>query len=180
MLEVAATMMREPLHITVKRNEHPLAGIEQSYIVVETDGAKLDILSELYEKSALSGGVIFRNNRRTLEWLEQKFTTRALAIFAMHGDMDAIDRADIQKNFRSSASHVLHATQMLARGMDTEQMTVIVNFDLPANPGQYVHHTGLGHRPNRRSTVINLVTVDDVPRVHEIEQFYDPQIEQRQ
>lgn len=74
---------------------------------------------------------------------------------------------------------VLLATQMLARVIDQEQMALIVNFDLPANPGEYVHRIGLGHRPGRMSAVIHLVTADDVPRVQEIEQFYNTQIEQR-
>lgn len=67
---------------------------------------------------------------------------------------------------------------MLTRGIDNEQMTLI-NLDLPANPGDYVHRTGLGHRSDRKSKVINLDTADDVSRVQEIEQFYITQIEKR-
>lgn len=179
MLEIAARMMSDPLHIMVKETDHPLDGIKQSYIVAETEDSKLDILSKLDQSSMLAQGVIFCNTRKTLEWLEQKLTARGLAISAMHGDMFATKRAAIMAGARSSTSHVLIATQMLARGIDKKPMTLIVNFDLPANPGDYIHRTGLGSRSDQNSTVINLITADDVSRVQEIERFYNTQIKER-
>ncbi|KAJ4147442.1 hypothetical protein LMH87_001959 [Akanthomyces muscarius] len=177
MLETAAKLMHDPLYITVAKTEYPLDGIKQSYIVVETEERKLDILSELYESSALARGIIFCNRRKKVEWLEQKLTDRGLATSAMHADMRAIDRADILAGFRASASRVLIATEMLARGLDVQQMTLIVNFELPANPENYIHRTGLGRHSGRKSPVINLITADEVPRVQEIEQLYNTRIE---
>lgn len=177
MLETAAKLMQDPLYITVAKTEYPLDGIKQSYIVVETEDRKLDILSELYESSALARGIIFCNRRKKVEWLEQKLTGRGLATSAMHADMPAIDRADILAGFRASASRVLIATEMLARGLDVQQMTLIVNFELPANPKNYIHRTGLGRHSGRKSPVINLITADEVPKVQEIEQLYNTRIE---
>lgn len=179
MLKVAARIMRDPLHIIVKRTKHPLNGIKQSYIAVETDDCKLDILSELDESSALAQGIIFCNTRRMLEWLEQNLIARGLDICAMHADMYATDRAAIMADFYSSTSRVMIATQMLARGLNVQQMIIVVNFDLPVNPEDYVNRVGLGGRPDRRSTVLNLITLNDVLKAQEIEKFYNIQFEQR-
>ncbi|KAJ5217454.1 hypothetical protein N7468_010462 [Penicillium chermesinum] len=113
MLEIAVRLIRDPLYITVGKAEHPLDGIEQSYIVVEVEDHKLDILSELDKSSALARGMIFCNTRQKLEWLEQKLTVRGLAISTMHADIISIECAAIMAGFRSSTSYVLIATKIL-------------------------------------------------------------------
>lgn len=180
MLDLAARIMPDYVHVMVKTSDDPLDGLHQSYSVAETEDAKLGILSELHESSALAKGVIFCNTRKTVEWLEQKLVARGWDVSAMHYDMPATDRGEMMADFRSSDSRVLIATQMLARGIDKEHMPLIVNFDLPADPKKYVERTGVvGPGSDRERAVINLVTAEEAARIQEIEKIYNAEIKQR-
>ena len=96
----------------------------------------------------------------------------------MHGDMDQGQRDVIMKEFRSGSSRVLIATDLLARGIDVQQVSLVINYDLPANRENYIHRIGRGGRFGRKGVAINFVTADDVRMMREIEQFYSTQIEE--
>ena len=84
----------------------------------------------------------------------------------------------IMKEFRSGSSRVLIATDLLARGIDVQQVSLVINYDLPANRENYIHRIGRGGRFGRKGVAINFVTADDVRMLREIEQFYSTQIEE--
>jgi translation initiation factor 4A len=96
----------------------------------------------------------------------------------MHGDMDQTQRDVIMKEFRSGSSRVLIATDLLARGIDVQQVSLVINYDLPANRENYIHRIGRGGRFGRKGVAINFVTADDVRMMREIEQFYSTQVEE--
>jgi len=96
----------------------------------------------------------------------------------MHGDMEQGQRDVIMKEFRSGSSRVLIATDLLARGIDVQQVSLVINYDLPANRENYIHRIGRGGRFGRKGVAINFVTADDVRMMREIEQFYSTQIEE--
>src|ERR1700712_5852074 len=96
----------------------------------------------------------------------------------MHGDMEQAQRDVIMKEFRSGSSRVLIATDLLARGIDVQQVSLVINYDLPANRENYIHRIGRGGRFGRKGVAINFVTADDVRMMREIEQFYSTQIEE--
>ena len=82
------------------------------------------------------------------------------------------------KEFRSGSSRVLIATDLLARGIDVQQVSLVINYDLPANRENYIHRIGRGGRFGRKGVAINFVTQDEVRMMREIEQFYSTQIEE--
>jgi translation initiation factor 4A len=82
------------------------------------------------------------------------------------------------KEFRSGSSRVLIATDLLARGIDVQQVSLVINYDLPANRENYIHRIGRGGRFGRKGVAINFVTAEDVRMMREIEQFYSTQIEE--
>jgi translation initiation factor 4A len=92
--------------------------------------------------------------------------------------MDQAQRDVIMKEFRSGSSRVLIATDLLARGIDVQQVSLVINYDLPANRENYIHRIGRGGRFGRKGVAINFVTADDVRMMREIEQFYSTQIEE--
>ena len=177
-LEVTTKFMRDPVRILVKKAELTLEGIKQFYIAVEKEDWKLDTLSDLYETVTITQAVIFCNTRRKVDWLTDKLASRDFTVSAMHGDMDQTQRDLIMKEFRSGSSRVLIATDLLARGIDVQQVSLVINYDLPANRENYIHRIGRGGRFGRKGVAINFVTADDVRMMREIEQFYSTQIEE--
>ncbi|EAU38411.1 eukaryotic initiation factor 4A [Aspergillus terreus NIH2624] len=177
-LEVTTKFMRDPVRILVKKQELTLEGIKQFYIAVEKEEWKLDTLSDLYETVTITQAVIFCNTRRKVDWLTDKLTARDFTVSAMHGDMEQSQRDIIMKEFRSGSSRVLIATDLLARGIDVQQVSLVINYDLPANRENYIHRIGRGGRFGRKGVAINFVTADDVRMMREIEQFYSTQIEE--
>jgi len=177
-LEVTTKFMRDPVRILVKKAELTLEGIKQFYIAVEKEDWKLDTLSDLYETVTITQAVIFCNTRKKVDWLTDKLGQRDFTVSAMHGDMDQGQRDLIMKEFRSGSSRVLIATDLLARGIDVQQVSLVINYDLPANRENYIHRIGRGGRFGRKGVAINFVTADDVRMMREIEQFYSTQIEE--
>ncbi|KAG0234244.1 translation initiation factor eIF4A [Mortierella sp. GBA43] len=175
-MEVTKKFMREPVRILVKKDELTLEGIKQFYVAVEKEEWKLDTLCDLYETVTITQAVIFCNTRRKVDWLTEKLTAREFTVSAMHGDMEQGQREVIMKEFRSGSSRVLIATDLLARGIDVQQVSLVINYDLPANKENYIHRIGRGGRFGRKGVAINFVTSEDVRMLREIEQFYSTQI----
>ncbi|KAI9348285.1 DEAD-domain-containing protein [Zopfochytrium polystomum] len=177
-LQVTEKFMRSPVRILVKRDELTLEGIKQFYIAVEKEEWKLDTLCDLYETVTITQAVIFCNTRRKVEWLTEKMTGRDFTVSALHGDMGQNDRELIMKEFRSGSSRVLITTDLLARGIDVQQVSLVINYDLPTNRENYIHRIGRGGRFGRKGVAINFVTADDTRMMREIETFYNTQIEE--
>jgi len=172
-LEVTTKFMRDPVRILVKRDELTLEGIKQFFIAVEKEEWKLDTLSDLYETVTITQAVIFCNTRRKVDWLTEKLHEREFTVSAMHGDMEQGEREVIMKEFRSGSSRVLITTDLLARGIDVQQVSLVINYDLPASKENYIHRIGRGGRFGRKGVAINFVTTEDVGALREIERFYN-------
>lgn len=177
-LDVTKKFMRDPIRILVKKEELTLEGIKQFYISVEREDWKLDTLCDLYETLTITQAVIFCNTRRKVDWLMEKMHSRDFTVSALHGDMDQKERDVIMREFRSGSSRVLITTDLLARGIDVQQVSLVINYDLPTNRENYIHRIGRGGRFGRKGVAINFVTEDDKRTLRDIEQFYTTQIEE--
>eukprot|EP00045_Choanoeca_perplexa_P001329 m.18979 g.18979 ORF g.18979 m.18979 type:complete len:407 (+) comp10876_c0_seq1:109-1329(+) len=177
-LEVTNRFMREPVRILVKKEELTLEGIKQFYINVDKEEWKLDTLCDLYETLTITQACIFCNTRRKVDWLTEQMHGRDFTVSAMHGDMEQQDRDVIMREFRSGSSRVLITTDLLARGIDVQQVSLVINYDLPTNREKYIHRIGRGGRFGRKGVAINFVTQDDQRVLRDIEQFYNTQIEE--
>jgi len=177
-LEVTKNFMRDPIRILVKRDELTLEGIKQFYVSVEKEEWKLDTLCDLYETVTITQAIIFCNTRRKVDWLTEKMQSREFTVSAMHGEMTQAEREIIMREFRSGSSRVLITTDLLARGIDVQQISLVINYDLPANRENYIHRIGRGGRFGRKGVAINFVTNEDVRMLRDIEQFYNTQIEE--
>uniref|UniRef100_A0A5F4VW82 RNA helicase n=1 Tax=Callithrix jacchus TaxID=9483 RepID=A0A5F4VW82_CALJA len=177
-LEVTKKFMRDPIRILVKKEELTLEGIRQFYINVEREEWKLDTLCDLYETLTITQAVIFINTRRKVDWLTEKMHARDFTVSAMHGDMDQKERDVIMREFRSGSSRVLITTDLLARGIDVQQVSLVINYDLPTNRENYIHRIGRGGRFGRKGVAINMVTEEDKRTLRDIETFYNTSIEE--
>jgi len=177
-LEVTSRFMRDPIRILVKKEQLTLEGIRQFYISVEREEWKLDTLCDLYETLTITQAVIFANTRRKVDWLTEKMHERDFTVSAMHGDMDQKERDVIMREFRSGSSRVLITTDLLARGIDVQQVSLVINYDLPTNRENYIHRIGRGGRFGRKGVAINFITEEDKRSLQDIEKFYNTQIDE--
>jgi translation initiation factor 4A len=162
----------------VKKDELTLEGIKQFYVAVEKEDWKLDTLCDLYETITITQACIFCNTRRKVDMLTEQMLAREFTVSAMHGDMEQKQREVLMKEFRTGSTRVLITTDLLARGIDVQQVSLVINYDLPTNRENYIHRIGRGGRFGRKGVAINFVTADDVRMMREIEQFYSTQIEE--
>merc|ERR1739845_25486 len=103
---------------------------------------------------------------------------RDFTVSTMHADMDQNERNLVMREFRSGSSRVLISTDLLARGIDVQQVSLVINYDLPKNLENYLHRIGRSGRFGRKGVAINFVTNKDVGTMRDIEKFYHTQIEQ--
>lgn len=138
-LDVTKNFMRDPVRILVKQEELTLEGIRQFYVQTEKEEFKLPTLCDLYETLTISQSVIFVNTRRKVDWLTEKMGERDFTVSSIHGDMDQKERDMIMSAFVNGSSRVLICTDLLARGVDVQQVSLVLNFDLPRDRENYIH-----------------------------------------
>jgi len=177
-LEMTTKFMNDPKRILVKRDELTLEGIKQFYIAVDKEEWKLDTLCDLYETLTITQAIIYCNARRKVDWLTESLHSRDFTVSALHGDMEQKERELIMREFRSGSSRVLITTDLLARGIDVQQVSLVINYDLPKDRENYIHRIGRSGRFGRKGVAINFIAGDDVRQMRDIEQFYNTQIEE--
>ncbi|KAK4479553.1 hypothetical protein RD792_015070 [Penstemon davidsonii] len=177
-LEITRKFMNKPVRILVKRDELTLEGIKQFYVNVEKEDWKLETLCDLYETLAITQSVIFVNTRRKVDWLTDKMRSRDHTVSATHGDMDQNTRDIIMREFRSGSSRVLITTDLLARGIDVQQVSLVINYDLPTQPENYLHRIGRSGRFGRKGVAINFMTTEDDKMLQDIQKFYNVVVEE--
>ncbi|GMH43853.1 hypothetical protein BSKO_11787 [Bryopsis sp. KO-2023] len=177
-LEITRKFMTKPVRILVKRDELTLEGIKQFYVNVEKEEWKLDTLCDLYDTLSITQSVIFANTRRKVDWLTDQMRERDHTVSATHGDMDQNTRDVIMREFRSGSSRVLITTDLLARGIDVQQVSLVINYDLPSQPENYLHRIGRSGRFGRKGVAINFVSREDEGMLRDIQRFYNTIIEE--
>jgi translation initiation factor 4A len=177
-LELTGKFMRDPVTILVKKEELTLDGIKQFFIAVDKEDWKLDTLCDLYETLTITQAIIYSNTRRKVDWLTEQMRKRDFTVSATHGEMEMRERELIMKEFRSGATRVLITTDLLARGIDVQQVSLVINYDLPTNRENYIHRIGRSGRFGRKGVAINFITAADAKYMKDIEQFYNTQIEE--
>ena len=175
-LDLTEKFMKDPVKVIVKAEELTLEGIQQYYIAVEKEEWKLDTLCDLYNNISITSSVIFCNTRRKVDWLMEEMQKRDFAVSATHGSISSEERIAIIKEFRNGNSRVLITTDLLARGIDVQHVSIVINYDLPKDKENYLHRIGRSGRFGRKGLAINFVTTDDTYVLRDIEKFYDTQI----
>lgn len=177
-LDVTAKFMRDPIRILVKRDELTLEGIKQFFVAVDKEEWKFETLVDLYETLTITQAIIYCNTRRKVDWLTEKMKSKDFVVSAMHSEMEQKERELIMREFRSGASRVLITTDLLARGIDVQQVSLVINFDLPTNRENYIHRIGRSGRFGRKGVAINFITQVDLRYLKDIETFYHTQIDE--
>jgi len=153
----------DPVIIKLRREEESLDNIKQYYIDCNSMQEKFEALSNIYSAISIGQSMIFCATRKTTSWLAEKMTKDGHAVGLLSGELEIQQRADIIKRFREGKEKVLITTNVSARGIDVEQVTVVVNFDLPLTPDHkpdcetYLHRIGRTGRFGKNGIAINFV-----------------------
>lgn len=177
-LEMTNQFMRDPVKILVKRDELTLEGIKQFFIHIEKDEWKFETLCDLYKTLIITQSVIFCNSKERVEWLTQKMRQDNFLVSCMHSGLLQKERDAIMNEFRKGDSRVLIATDIWGRGLDVQQVSLVVNYDLPLNRELYIHRIGRSGRFGRKGIAINFVTNEEMWKLKDTEQYYSTQIDE--
>ena len=176
-LELTEKFMKNPNKLLVKSDEITLEGIRQFYLGVEQENWKTATLFDLYENLSLKQTIIFCNSKRKAEWLKDTLTEENFTVSCIHSDLPQVVRDKTMKNFRTGNSRVLIATDVIARGIDIQQVEIVINFDIPRETETYIHRIGRSGRFGRKGLAINFVTDKEFNHLEKIQQFYHTTIE---
>eukprot|EP00831_Metopus_contortus_P000333 TRINITY_DN10125_c0_g1_i1.p1 TRINITY_DN10125_c0_g1~~TRINITY_DN10125_c0_g1_i1.p1 ORF type:complete len:277 (-),score=28.43 TRINITY_DN10125_c0_g1_i1:67-897(-) len=177
-LEITTKFLNDPIRILVKRDELTLDEIKQFFIAVEKDEYKFETLCDLYDNLTITQAVIFCNKRKRVEYLAKKMREANFTVSFMHGDMPQKERDMIMEEFRSANSRVLIATDIWGRGLDVQQVSMVINYDLPISREFYIHRIGRSGRFGRKGVAINFVTSSEIRLLRDIELYYATQIDE--
>jgi superfamily II DNA/RNA helicase len=176
-LELSEAFMREPVRILVKKEMLTLEGIRQYYIYLKNDSWKFDVLSDLYASLSMAQTIIFCNSKHRVLDLQKRLQDSHFTVDVLHGGMEQAERNDVMQRFRVGETRILLSTDIISRGIDIQQISLIINYDLPFRPEPYLHRIGRSGRYGRKGVAVNLVTDDDYQNLRCIEKFYNTQIE---
>ena len=159
-LAITNKIMKDPLRILIKKEELTLEGIKQFYVYVNNEFIKYDVLCDIYSNLATSQTIIYCNSKRKSIWLNDKLTKEGFAVSLIYGDVHQSDRESIIKNFRNGSTRILISTDILARGIDIQQVSLVINYDVPKYRETYIHRIGRSGRYGRKGLAINFVNND--------------------
>ena len=175
-LELTEKFMNNPEKILVKKEQLTLEGITQFYINIRVNEWKFDVLKDLYDTINISQCIIYINSKNKLMDVYNNLTRENFPVSYIHGELTSAERKDVMEKFRGGQSRILLSTDLLSRGIDVQQLSLVINFDLPKSKETYIHRIGRSGRYGRKGVAINLITDRDIQSMKEIESFYDTQI----
>lgn len=175
-LEIAENYLNNPVRILLPQDEVTLDGIKQYYVHLEREDWKFPVLLDLYQQITVNQALIYVNKRQKAEWLAKQLASQGFTLEYIHGDMEVVERKKRMEDFRSGTVRVLISTDLLARGIDVQQVSLVINYEMPLQRENYVHRIGRSGRYGKKGVAINLVAGDEINTVKEIETHYSTTI----
>lgn len=176
MLDITKKFMDNPINIFVNKEMLTLEGIRQFYIALSEEAWKFDTLCDIYEMISISQSIIYVNGRRKAEWLCQQLQDKNFVVSVIHGDMMLVERTKVMDDFRNGNIRILIATDLIGRGIDVQQVSIVLNYDVPRNKDNYLHRIGRSGRYGRKGVAINFATKREERVLDEIKRFYETEI----
>ena len=173
---ITEKIMRNPIKIYVKREQLTLEGISQYYVAVNDDREKYATLKDIFSFLTLSHTIIYCNSIKRVQDLFEAMCEDGFPVCRIHSNMDKSERDKSFNDFRSGISRVMISSNVTARGIDVQQVSVVINFDLPKCVHTYLHRIGRSGRWGRKGVGINFITRRDVMQIKKIEEHYSTQI----
>jgi superfamily II DNA/RNA helicase len=170
--------MREPLLINVAPEFLTLEGIKQYYVALNNDLDKYNTLKDLYQFISVSQCIIYCNSIKRVIDLYDAMNEDNFPVTMIHSNMDKLEREHSFAKFRTGEYRVLVSSNVTARGIDIQQVSVVINFDIPKDIHTYIHRIGRSGRWGRKGVGINFITRRDISKLRDIESYYSCQIDE--
>ncbi|KAH7824863.1 putative ATP-dependent RNA helicase eIF4A [Monocercomonoides exilis] len=177
-IEITRQILNDPVQILVPGDELTLDGLRQFYVAVEKEEFKEEALFDLFDSVQVAQCVIFCNSRRKVDYITKDLRSRKFTVSSFHGGMEQEDRNRILQDFRDGKNRVLVTTDLLSCSIDVQQISLVVNYDLPMEKESYIRRVERSVRFGKKGFVINLVTEEDVQMLKDIQEFYGMKIEE--
>lgn len=175
-IDMTTKFMKDPARILVKNEELTLEGIKQYYVFLKKED-KLDVLLQIYRGIEIAQAIIYCNSKRSVDFVSEELKKKGHMVSSIHGDLKQIERDNVMRDFRSGATRVLITTDLLARGIDVYQVSLVINYELPREKETYIHRIGRSGRFGRKGNAINFVTPTEKDELEAIQKFYNTTIE---
>ena len=177
-LELTKKFMRDPIPITMEVEKLNLECITQYYVAVRHDGDKYDSLKDLFSVISVSQCIIYCNSIHRVTDLFRAMTDEGFSVCYIHSSMNKEERDRAFQQFRKGEFRVLISSDITARGIDIQQVSIVINFDITRCPHKYLHRIGRSGRWGRKGMAINFVTKHDVDTMRKIERHYGIEIKE--
>ena len=174
--ELTDKFLRNPVKILVKAEQLTLQGIAQYFINLEDDLQKYECIKDLFSSLTVSQAIIYCNSTRRVDDLEEAMTSDNFPVKKIHGKMADDERKKVHNEFKSGGARVLITSDLFARGIDVQQVSIVINFDIPRSEHTYLHRIGRSGRWGRKGIAINFQTKHDATRLKKFEDYYHTQI----
>jgi translation initiation factor 4A len=175
---ITSKFMRNPVRVSVKTEQLTLEGIAQYYVAVENDVQKYETLKDLFNSLSVSQCIIYANSVKRVADLYDAMIEDGFPVCCIHSNMERGDRDRAFQEFKTGKFRVLISSNVTARGIDIQQVSVVINFDIPKCVHTYLHRIGRSGRWGRKGLGVNLITKRDVYKMKEIESHYSTQIDE--
>ena len=169
-------IMRKPVKITMKTEMLTLEGISQFFVAVEDDRQKYLILKDTFSAISVSQCIIYCNSVKRVADLYEAMREDGFPVCCIHSSMDPKERDAAFNEFKVGSCRVLISSNVTARGIDVQQVSTVINFDIPKDTHTYLHRIGRSGRWGRKGVGINFITRRDISKLKEIEEYYACQI----
>lgn len=174
--EVAERFLDDPCRILIPPESVTLDGIKQFYVPLEQENHKFDVLLDILRNMSIAQLIIFVNKRQKAEGLAEAMRDNNFTIECIHGEMDVAERKKRMADFRTGRARILIATDLLARGIDVQQVSTVINYELPLQRENYIHRIGRSGRYGRKGVAINLIVEEEAKSLEDIETYYSTKI----
>jgi len=168
--------MNNPISILVKAEMLTLQGIAQYFVRLDGDDQKFTTIKDLFGGLTISQAIIYCNSTRRVDDLHEAMETDGFPVKKIHGKMEGEERKKINEEFRAGGCRVLITSDLFARGIDVQQVSIVINFDVPKSEHTYLHRIGRSGRWGRKGVAINFITKHDGARIKHFEEYYNTQI----
>ena len=175
-MDLTGKFMKNPVNILVKNDQLTLEGIKQHFVKVNSDTDKLNCLKDLYSLLSLSQSIIYCNSVKRVDVLYNSLIKENYPVTLIHSNLDKIERQDNYKKFVTGEYRVLISTNLTSRGIDVQQVSTVINFDMPKSQHTYLHRIGRSGRWGRKGLGISFVSDYDSYLVKDFEKYYTTSI----
>ena len=166
---LAKTILSNPLQIDIAASKPASGAIQGVYMLEEQE--KLNKIVELCSKGDVTGAIIFASSKIRVKEINSALKKLKITVGAIHSDLEQKEREQVMRDFKNKKLQILVATDIISRGIDVVDLELIINYDVPRDPEDYIHRIGRTARAEKSGVALTFVNKKDIPNLKKIERF---------